>query len=45
MLALHWLTHCFLSLLLKAVRAICCVHKKINFRVPIQKFAIGHNHQ
>ena len=45
MLALHWLTHCFLFLLLKAVRAISCVHKKINFRVPIQNFEIGHNHQ
>ena len=45
MLALYWLTHCFLFLLLKAVRAISCVHKKINFRVPIQNFAIGHNHQ
>ena len=33
-LALHWLTHCFLSLLVKVVRAISCVHKKINFRVP-----------
>ena len=45
MLALHWLTHCFLSLLLKAVRAISCVHKKVNFRVSIQNFAIGQNHQ
>ena len=45
MLALHWLTHCFLFLLLKAVGAISSVHKKINFRVPIQNFEIGHNHQ
>ena len=45
MFALHWLTHCFLFLLLKAVGAISSVHKKINFRVPIQNFEIGHNHQ
>ena len=35
----------FLFLLLKAVGAISSVHKKINFRLPIQNFEIGHNHQ